>query len=131
MEAKVNPLTRKDIPEKAKWNLDGLYLNKSLWEEDIKKLEKDVAGYESFKGTLSSSAKNIKSCLEFDISISRTMEKLYTYAHLRNDEDKTHSQNQSNFEKIVRLNTLAAQASSYIPSELMAISKNQMNQFLK
>ena len=131
MEAKVNPLTRKDIPEKAKWNLDGLYLEESLWEEDIKKLEKDLTGYESFKGTLSSSAKNIKSCLELDINISRTMEKLYTYAHLRNDEDKTHSQNQSNFEKIVRLNTLAAQASSYIPSELMAISKNQMNQFLE
>ncbi|SVB39738.1 uncharacterized protein METZ01_LOCUS192592, partial [marine metagenome] len=87
MEAKVNPLTRKDIPEKAKWNLDGLYLEESLWEEDIKKLEKDLAGYESFKGTLSSSAKNIKSCLELDINISRTMEKLYTYAHLRNDED--------------------------------------------
>lgn len=131
MEAKVNPLTRKDIPEKAKWNLDGLYLKESLWEEDIKKLDKDLTGYESFKGTLSSSAKNIKSCLEFDINISRTMEKLYTYAHLRNDEDKTHSQNQSNFEKIVRLNTLAAQASSYIASELMAISEDQMNQFLE
>jgi len=131
MEAKVNPLTRKDIPEKAKWNLDGLYLEESLWEEDIKKLEKDLTGYESFKGTLSSSAKNIKSCLELDINISRTMEKLYTYAHLRNDEDKTHSQNQSNFEKIVRLNTLAAQASSYIASELMAISEDQMNQFLE
>ena len=131
MEAKVNPLTREDISEEAKWDLNGLYLKESLWQEDIKKLEKDLAGYESFKGTLASSAENIKSCLEFDVSISRAIEKLYTYAHLRNDEDKTNSQNQSNFEKIVRLHTLAAQASSYIPSELMAISEDQMHQFLK
>ena len=121
MEAKVNPLTREDISEEAKWDLNGLYLKESLWQEDIKKLEKDLAGYESFKGTLASSAENIKSCLEFDVSISRAIEKLYTYAHLRNDEDKTNSQNQSNFEKIVRLHTLAAQASSYIASELMDI----------
>jgi oligoendopeptidase F len=131
MEAKVNPLTRKDIPEEAKWDLKGLYLMESLWQEDINKLEKDLAGYEPFKGTLANSAKSIKLCLDFDISISRTIEKLYTYAHLRNDEDKTHSQNQSNFEKMVRLNTLAAQASSYIPSELMAISEDQMNRFLE
>ena len=63
MEAKVNPLTREDISEEAKWDLNGLYLKESLWQEDIKKLEKDLAGYESFKGTLASSAENIKLCL--------------------------------------------------------------------
>jgi oligoendopeptidase F len=131
MEAKVNPVTRKDITEKAKWNLDGLYLKESLWQEDIKKLKKDLAGYESFRGTLASSAGNIKSCLDFDNNISRTIEKLYTYAHLRNDEDKTHSKNQSNFEKVVHLHTLVAQANSYIPSELMAIPEDRMNQFLE
>ena len=130
MEAKTL-LTRKDIAEKAKWNLDGLYLKESLWQEDIKQLKKDLAGYESFRGTLANSAGNIKSCLDFDNNISRTIEKLYTYAHLRNDEDKTHSKNQSNFEKIVHLHTLVAQASSFIPSELMAINEDQMDQFLE
>ena len=55
----------------------------------------------------------------------------FHYAHLRNDEDKTHTQNQSNFEKIVHLNILVAQASSYISSELMTIPEDRMNQFLQ
>jgi len=59
MEATANPITREDISEEAKWNLNGLYLQESLWEEDFKKLEADLAGYESFKGTLASSAKTI------------------------------------------------------------------------
>ena len=131
MKTTKNSLTREDISEEAKWDLNGLYLQESLWHEDFKKLESDLTGYESFKGTLASSATNIKACLEFDIDISRRIEKLYTYAHLRNDEDKTHSQNQSNFEKIVHLNTLAAQTNSFISSELTSISEDQMNHFLE
>ena len=131
MEATSKPITREGISEEAKWDLTGLFLQESLWKEDFKKLEADLAGYESFKGTLSSSAKAIKECIEFDIGISRKIEKLYTYAHLRNDEDKTHAINQGNFEKMVRLHTLAAQANSYIPSELMAIEEDRMHQFLQ
>ena len=131
MKATIKPVTREDISKEAKWDLDGLYLQESLWQEDFKKLEKDISGYESFKGTLASSAERIKACLEFDIGISRKLEKLYTYAHLRDDEDKTHTQNQNNFKKIVRLHTLATQASSYIPSELMAVSEDRINQFLQ
>ena len=130
MEANTKPVTREDISERAKWNLDGLYAQESLWQEDFKKLEGDISGYKFFKNTLVESAGKIKACLEFDIDISRKMEKLYTYAHLRNDEDKTHSKNQGNFEKVVRLQTIIAQAASYIPSELMAIPEDRMNKFL-
>ena len=131
MEATIKPSTREDISEEAKWELNGLYLQDSLWHEDFNELKKAISGYESFQGTLIQSAKRIKACLEFDIDISRKVEKLYTYAHLRNDEDKTHTQNQSNFEKITHLNILATQASSYISSELMAIPEDRMNQFLQ
>jgi len=48
MEATTKPITREDISEEAKWNLNGLYLQESLWQEDFKKLEADLAGDESF-----------------------------------------------------------------------------------
>ena len=131
MEAKTKPVTREDISEGAKWNLDGLYAQESLWQEDFKKLEGDISGYKSFKNTLVESAGKIKACLEFDIDISRKIEKLYTYAHLRNDEDKTHSKNQGNFDKVVRLHTRIAQESSYISSELMAIPEDLISNFLE
>ena len=131
MEAITKPVTRKDISEEAKWNLSGLYSQESLWLKDFEKLGEELSGYEAFKGTLAESAENIKACLDFDIDISRKIEKLYTYAHLRNDEDKTETQNQANFEKVMRLHTLITQANSYISSELMAIPEDQMNKFLK
>ena len=108
MEATTKPVTREDISEEAKWDLGDLYAQEPLWKKDFENLEKDISGYEAFKGTLPDSAGKIKICLEFDIDISRRIEKLYTYAHLRNDEDKTHSKNQGNFEKVVRLQTVIA-----------------------
>ena len=52
MEAKTKPVTREDISERAKWNLDGLYAQESLWQEDFKKLEVAISGYKFFKNTL-------------------------------------------------------------------------------
>jgi len=131
MEATTKPVTRKDISDESKWDLNGLYPQESVWQDDFDQLEKDIAGYESFEGALADSVRRIKACLEFDMDISRKIEKLYTYAHLRNDEDKTNAPNQSTFEKVVRLHTRTAQASSYIPSELMAIPEDRMNEFLQ
>ncbi|MCH8156436.1 MAG: oligoendopeptidase F, partial [Nitrospinae bacterium] len=131
MEATTKPVTRENISEEAKWDLSGLYPQEDSWQTDFDGLEKDISGFEQFRGTLGDSAARIKACLEFDMGISRKLEKLYTYAHLKNDEDKTHTRHQSNFEKAVRLHTRASQAASYIPSELMAIPEERMNEFLK
>jgi len=130
MQATTKPIIREDISEEAKWDLDGLYREESMWQEDFKKLEEDISGYESFKGTLAGSAEKIKFCLEFDTGISRRIEKLYTYAHLRFDEDKTYAQNEGNFKKVVSLHALVAKASSYISPELMAIPEDRMDKFL-
>ncbi|KMP10644.1 oligoendopeptidase F [Candidatus Nitromaritima sp. SCGC AAA799-C22] len=131
MEAKVKPATRGEIAEEAKWDLSGLYAQEEQWQSDFEALEQDISGYEPFRGTLGDSSARIRACLEFDMAVSRKLEKLYTFAHLRNDEDKTHTLNQNNFETVVRLHTQIAQASSYIPSELMAIPEERMNGFLQ
>ena len=72
MEATTKTITREDIAEEAKWDLNGLYLQESLWQEDFKKLEADLAGYESFKGTLARSAKLLKHALSLtSVSLER------------------------------------------------------------
>ena len=70
MEATIKPSTREDISEEAKWELNGLYLQDSLWHEDFNALELAISGYNSFKGTLTQSVERIKACREFDIDIS-------------------------------------------------------------
>ena len=78
----------------------GLYSSHEEWNKDLEALEGDVPKYDNFRGTLSQSSIKLKECLEFDMNISRRLEKLYTFAHLKNDEDKTNSFYQGNFEKV-------------------------------
>ncbi len=131
MEANVELATREEIQENSKWDLSGLYTADAAWQREFKELEEEAKGYAKYQGTLGTSTATLKACLEFDLNVSRKLEKLYVYAHLRNDEDKTNAEHQGNFEKIVRSATRISQARSFIQSELMSIPESRIQQFLQ
>jgi len=131
MDVKAGTLDRGEISEQSQWDLSGLYSSNEEWNKDLEELERDVPKYNSFRGTLSQSFVKLKECLEFDMNFSRRLEKLYTFAHLKNDEDKTNSFYQGNFEKSMRLLNEAGKASSFIRPEIMAIPEEQIDQFLE
>ena len=131
MDAKIGTLDRGEISEQSQWDLSGLYSSNEEWNKDLETLEGDVPKYDNFRGTLSQSFIKLKESLEFDMNISRRLEKLYTFAHLKNDEDKTNSFYQGNFEKAMRLLNEAGRASSFIRPEIMAIPEEQIDQLLE
>jgi len=131
MDAKVELVTREEISEDSTWDLSGLYSASEAWQKEFATLEIESQGYAAHQGKLGDSTAALKACLEFDMSMSRTLEKLYTFAHLRNDEDKTHTIHQENFERVVRLSTQISQARSFIESEIMSIPESRINDFLQ
>ena len=130
MEAIAELTTRDAIPANDTWDLDGLYASGETWQVDFQSLESQMQQYTSFQGTLGDSAAKLKTCLEFDMAFSRTLEKVHTFAHLRNDEDKTNNLHQGNYEKVTRLLTQYQQARSFINSEIMEIPEATMQRFL-
>ncbi len=130
MDAKTGTLTRNEVSVESQWDLTGLYSCDEDWTAELAELEKEVEKYASFAGTLGDSALKLKACLEFDMNFSRQLEKLYTFSHLKNDEDKTNSIYQGNFEKIMMLVSEASKTSSFIQSEIMSIPENRMREFL-
>lgn len=131
MDAKAGTLTRDEISEQSRWDLSGLYSSNDDWIKDFETLEEDLSKYVSYQGTLGQSFSQLKECLEFDMNFSRKLEKVYTFAHLKNDEDKTNNYYQGNFEKAMRLLSEAGSASSFIRPEIMSVPKEQMSQFLE
>ncbi len=130
MEAIAELTTREALPVDDTWDLHGLYASGETWQADFQSLESQLDQYASFQGTLGESAAKLKACLEFDMMFSRTLEKVYTFAHLRNDEDKTNNHHQGNYEKVTRLMTRTQQARSFINVEIMAIPEAAMQGFL-
>jgi oligoendopeptidase F len=130
MDAKTESPTRDEVSAESQWDLTGLYSFDDVWNAELTKLEAEIEKYASFSGTLGESALKLKECLEFEMKFSRKLEKLYTYSHLKNDEDKTNSLYQGNFEKVMMLVNEASRASSFIQSEIMSIPAETMQEFL-
>jgi oligoendopeptidase F len=125
------PKTRKNTAEENTWNLSGLYADTQKWEQDFENLQSQLIEYSKLQNTMEKSASHLKAVLDFDLQFSRKIESLYTFANLRNDEDKTENFNQTMFDKATSLLTKVSQARSYINTELMEISQEKINEFLK
>jgi len=130
MDAKIGTLARDEVSAESQWDLTGLYSSDADWNAELTALEGEIKIYASFAGTLGESALKLKACLEFDMNFSRQLEKLHTFAHLKNDEDKTNSLYQGNYEKVMMLVNEASKASSFMRSEIMSIPEDMMRRFL-
>ena len=130
MNTSTEPLTRDQVREQNTWDLDGLYASTQAWEAELSSLESQLEDFAPFSGTLGNSPAHLKACLEFDMNFSRALEKVYTFAHLRSDEDKTNSESQARYERAMTLYSRYQQAQSFIRSEIMAIPESTMQAFL-
>ncbi len=129
MSEKSLPL-RKDIEKKDQWDLCPLFQSESDWEALYKKTEEEIPGYESFKGKLGESFETFKKAIDFDNAVSRNLEKLYTYAHLKNDEDTTNQKYSGLFQRAMNLYTRISEATSFMTPEIQSIPEEVINSFL-
>ncbi|MEI0510479.1 oligoendopeptidase F [Brachyspira intermedia] len=131
-ENKSNTLIeRKDVKIEDTWDLTLLYKNDEEFEKDFKSMEEFSKEVSKFKGNLSKSAAELKNILDSIMNASIILDKLGSYAFLKQTEDLTN--NDSNI-KVARFSKLASEFSanlSYFDPELMSIYDEKMNTFLK
>lgn len=131
-ENKSNTLIeRKDVKIEDTWDLTLLYKNDEEFEKDFKSMEEFSKEVSKFKGNLSKSAAELKNILDSIMNASIILDKLGSYAFLKQTEDLTN--NDSNI-KVARFSKLASEFSanlSYFDPELMSIDDEKMNSFLK
>ena len=123
--------TRQEIPENDCWDLTPLFSSDKDWESLYKNLEGRISGYEDFRGRLSESFDAFKACLDFDTAMARDLDKIYTYAHLKNDEDKTNVHGDGLFQRAANLSTRIFDAASFITPQIQAISGQTIAEFLR
>ena len=124
-------IERKDVKIDDTWDLSLLYKNDEEFEKDFKSMEEFSKEAVKFKGSLSKSANELKNILDSIMKASITLDKLGTYAFLKQTEDLTN--NDSNI-KVARFTKLSSEFSanlSYFEPELMSIDDEKINSFLK
>ncbi|MEJ5363349.1 MAG: oligoendopeptidase F [Spirochaetota bacterium] len=128
--AKVIP-ARNEIPAEHKWDLTPLFVSDSNWEELYSKIEKLVPEYKKYEGKLAESFDVFLQAIEFDLSIARDIDRLFTYAHLKSDEDTTNQNAQAMLQKAHSLAQRAGEASSFLAPEIQSLPEAVISNYLK
>lgn len=117
---------RKDIDVKDTWNLESIYANNELWEEDYAALEKDAAEFAKLKGAIEADVSKIPAVLDAYYGLHRRLSKLSVYARMRFDQDTTDSTYQTMSAKIGSLGVKIGAASAFVEPEILSYSKEQL-----
>lgn len=117
---------RKDIDVKDTWNLESIYANNELWEEDYAALEKDSAEFAKLKGAIEADVSKIPAVLDAYYGLHRRLSKLSVYARMRFDQDTTDSTYQTMSAKIGSLGVKIGAASAFVEPEILSYSKEQL-----
>lgn len=120
---------RENIAKADTWNVEALYSSEKAWDKAFNAFAKSEAPYfpelQKYRGKLTTS-KAIAALLETYFNIGRELEKLYTYAALRHDEDIANTENTARLDKIASLNFALGEEASWIQPELIKAPKSAL-----
>lgn len=121
---------RNVVSTEDKWNVEAFFENFTDWQEAFSQANKATKPrwpeLLAFRGRLDESPETLKAALDVQHSIDRLLTKLYTYAHLRHDEDITHDEHKSGYNSINSLYFDFSEEASWFEPELLAIESSKM-----
>ena len=123
-------LQRNEINEKDTWDLSTIFETDKKWEEELALLTEDTKEAARLEGHLLDSAESLLNITERYLDLSRRLEKLYVYAHMKNDQDTRVAKYQEYYAKAMTLYSQLDQVFSFYEPEFMAITEEQYQNFL-
>lgn len=134
MEAKQTkkslPL-RSEIPVEETWRLEDIFPTDEAWEQEFQEVKKMIPKLAEYQGRLGESADTLYEALQYQDEVSMRLGKLYTYAHMRYDQDTTNAFYQGLNDRATGLYSEASSAMAFIVPEILAIDEAKLRSFLE
>lgn len=121
---------RSDVPEEHTWDLSRLYESVDGWEKDLAALERDMTKISDFQGKLGDSNSTLAECIRLEDELDRRLEQLYTYSHLRHDEDTADTTHMAMHDRARNLAVRLGTLSSYIVPEILSLPDDRLDGLL-
>ncbi|OCS93644.1 oligoendopeptidase F [Caryophanon latum] len=123
-------LLRQDVPEELTWRLEDIFPTDDAWNEEFEAITALVEQAATYEKRLANSADEFLAVLQYSEEVSSRLQKLYVYAHMRNDEDTTNSTYQALESRANALASKASAALSFITPEIMDMDEAVIEQFV-
>ncbi len=124
-------MERKDIPAGMSWRLEDIYLEDAALEADFTKLTAMCGQYASLRGTLGNGADALLGALICHFDAWLVLERIYTYAMMRKDEDNRDPKYQALYDRAQGALTKLDEAGSFLTPELLSLAPGTVDGYLK
>ncbi|AWB10912.1 oligoendopeptidase F [Thermodesulfobium acidiphilum] len=124
---KIEIPKRTKIDNNYKWSIEDLYISREAFDSDFKKVKKFIQEIKNYQNGLKNKEK-ILECLKFRDEISKTLDRLYTYAHMKFDEDSSVEESQIMLSNVQWLSQSFEESIAFIEPELISLGKEFLNE---
>lgn len=122
--------TRSEVPLEDTWKLEDIFPSDQEWDKEFQEVKQLIPSMSSYQGKLGESAEVLFKALQAQDQLLERIGKLYTYAHMRYDQDTTNSFYQGLDDRIKNLYTQAASTLAFIVPEILSIDEEKVKGFL-
>ena len=121
---------RDEIDEQYKWNVGHIYENIAAWEQDFQWVKENAKAIQDYVGRVGESADTLYKVLDLEDKIFMRLEKVYTYAHLRHDEDTTHSTYKGLYDRACGLYAQIGSMFSFVTPEILTVPEETIEKYV-
>jgi oligoendopeptidase F len=122
--------TREEIDDEYRWQLTSLFESDEEWESTFDTVSESIEDFSEFEGTLTDDAATLARFLDRYETIMRRVENVFTYAHLRKDENTQNSDTQAMFARAKSLYTEAQSAVSFLEPEIQELDRDDVQELI-
>jgi len=122
---------REEITEERTWRLEDIFESNDAWNKEYEAVKELTPQIKEYQGKLHESADTLYNLLTLQDEVASRFGKLFTYAHMRYDQDTTNSYYQEMNTRAENLLTQVGSAMSYIDPEILAMEEGTVEKFLQ
>ncbi|GGH83992.1 oligoendopeptidase F [Pullulanibacillus pueri] len=124
-------LTREEVQEQEKWNLEAIYPDIEAWEADFNQVKALIPEVTAFKGKLSESSQTLYDALQKQDELTKTLSKLFAYSHMKADEDTANPTYQALNDRTRNLAAAVGSQLSFVVPEILSLDEQKLKQFIE
>jgi oligoendopeptidase F len=121
---------RSEIPVEETWKLEDIFASDEEWEQEFQAVKNMIPGIKEYEGKLGEGAETLYKALQFQDKLLERIGKLYTYSHMRYDQDTTNSFYQGLDSRMKNLYSQAASQLAFIVPEILSLEESKVAGFL-
>ena len=120
---------REEVAPELTWRLEDIYDDESKWEKELEQTMETADKIAAFSGTLSKGGENLLEMLKLNEKLELLLDRVYGYAHMREDQDTANSKYQAFQQRAMSAFAAASEKTAFMSPEILALSDEKLNEY--